>query len=209
MERERQRERQRERERERKRVTPSAPINNLTETDNRQTWQADEGCKTTGKTMKQTQTTMQLTLSCSGLPDCTLYSPDLIAWSIQLKESCLQWHKLEQNVTDRPEHHTIGNGLKERRLEIVSGRRSSLKGREQSAFNQTNFCTTIQLCISKVWQYFDKTLEKLLRNGAEHVWNFPSSSSNKQWQPPAGLKSGGFWRHFPGVRDVMMGFPSL
>ena len=50
---------------------------------------------------------------------------------------------------DRPEHHSIDR-LKERGVE---------KGRERSAFNQTNIGT-----VSRA------TLERLLRDGAERIW---------------------------------------
>ena len=65
---------------------------------------------------------------------------------------------------DRPQHHSIDR-LKERGVEKGSGRHFSLRGRERSAFNQTNTGT-----VSRA------TLGRLLRDGAEHVWAFPSAT---------------------------------
>ena len=64
--------------------------------------------------------------------------------------------------TDKPEHHSIDR-LKERGVEKGSGRHSTLQGRERSVFNQTNIGT-----VSRA------TLGRLLRDGAERVWAFPS-----------------------------------
>ena len=60
-------------------------------------------------------------------------------------------------------HHTIGR-LEERGVERGSARRSSLKGRERAIVNQTNIET-----VSKA------TLRKLLRDGVERIWAFPSA----------------------------------
>ena len=66
--------------------------------------------------------------------------------------------------TDKPEHHSIYR-LKERGVEKGSGRHSTLQGRERSVFNQTNIGT-----VSRA------TLGRLLRDGAERVWAFPSAA---------------------------------
>ena len=66
--------------------------------------------------------------------------------------------------TDKPEHHSIDR-LKERGVEKGSGRYSTLKGRERSVFNQANIGT-----VSRA------TLGRLLRDGAERVWAFPSAA---------------------------------
>ena len=66
--------------------------------------------------------------------------------------------------TDKPEHHSIDR-LKERGVEKGSGRHSTLQGRERSVFNQTNIGT-----VSRA------TLGRLLRDGAERVWAFPSTT---------------------------------
>ena len=63
---------------------------------------------------------------------------------------------------DRPEHHCIDR-LKERGVEKGSGQHSILQGWEWSVFNHTN--------IGTVWR---ATLGRLLRDGAENVWAFPS-----------------------------------
>ena len=60
-------------------------------------------------------------------------------------------------------HHTIDR-LEERGVERGSARRSSFKGRERVIVNQTNTGT-----VSKV------TLGKLLRDGEERIWAFPSA----------------------------------
>ena len=65
---------------------------------------------------------------------------------------------------DRPEHHSIDR-LKERGVEKGSGRHSAHRGQEQSVFNQTD--TGI---VSR------ETLGRLLRHGAERVWDFPSAT---------------------------------
>ena len=62
--------------------------------------------------------------------------------------------------TDKQEHHSIDR-LKERGVEKGSGRYSTL----QSVFNQVNIGT-----VSKA------TLGRLLRDGAERVWAFPSAT---------------------------------
>ena len=64
--------------------------------------------------------------------------------------------------TDKPEHHSTDR-LKERGVEKESGRHSTLQGRERSVFNQTNIGT-----VSRA------TLGRLLRDGVERVWAFPS-----------------------------------
>ena len=66
--------------------------------------------------------------------------------------------------TDKPEHHSIDR-LKERGLEKGSARHSTLKGRERSVFNQANIGT-----VSRA------TLGRLLRDGVERVWAFPSAT---------------------------------
>ena len=66
--------------------------------------------------------------------------------------------------TDKPEHHSIDR-LKERGVEKGSGRHSTLQGRERSVFNQTNIGTVLRA-----------TLGRLLRDGAERVWAFPSAT---------------------------------
>ena len=66
--------------------------------------------------------------------------------------------------TDKPEHHSIDR-LKERGVEKGSGQHSTLQGRERSVFNQTNIGT-----VSRA------TLGRLLRDGAERVWAFPSAT---------------------------------
>ena len=55
-------------------------------------------------------------------------------------------------------HHTID------RLEERGVRRSSLKGRERAIVNQTNIGTILKA-----------TLGKLLRDGVERIWAFPSA----------------------------------
>ena len=64
----------------------------------------------------------------------------------------------------KPEHYSIER-LRERGVEKGSGRLSALRGRERSVSNQINIGT-----ISKA------TLERLLRDGAERVWTFPSAT---------------------------------
>ena len=66
--------------------------------------------------------------------------------------------------TNKPEHHSIDR-LMERGVEKGSGRHSTLQGREWSVFNQTNIGT-----VSRA------TLGRLLRDGAERVWAFPSAT---------------------------------
>ena len=61
--------------------------------------------------------------------------------------------------TDRPEHHSID------RLKKGSGRHSTLQGRERSVFNHTNTGT-----VSRA------TLGRLLRDGEERIWAFPSAT---------------------------------
>ena len=60
-------------------------------------------------------------------------------------------------------HHTIDR-LEERGVERGSAGRSSLNGRERAIVNQTNMGT-----VSKA------TLRKLLRDGVERIWAFPSA----------------------------------
>ena len=63
---------------------------------------------------------------------------------------------------DSPEHHSIDR-LKERGVENGNGPHSTLKGRERSVFNQANIGT-----VSRA------TLGRLLKDGQERVWAFPS-----------------------------------
>ena len=63
---------------------------------------------------------------------------------------------------DRLKHHSI-DCLKDRGVEKRSGRYSNLRGQERSVFNQTNIGT-----VSRA------TFGRLLRDGAECVWAFPS-----------------------------------
>ena len=65
---------------------------------------------------------------------------------------------------NRPEHQSTDR-LKERGVEKGSGRHSTLQGREQSGFNQTNTGTVLRA-----------TLGRLLRDGAKRVWTFPSAT---------------------------------
>ena len=60
-------------------------------------------------------------------------------------------------------HHSIDR-LEERGVETGGARRASLKGRERAIVNQTNIGT-----VSKA------TLGKLLRDGVERIWAFPSA----------------------------------
>ena len=62
-------------------------------------------------------------------------------------------------------HHTIDR-LEERGVEKGSAGRSSLKGRETAVVSQTNTGT-----VSKAM------LKKLLRDGVERIWAFPSALS--------------------------------
>ena len=64
----------------------------------------------------------------------------------------------------RPEHHST-DCLTERGVEKGNGRHSTLQCRERSVFNQANIGT-----VSRA------TLGKLLRDGAERVWAFPSAT---------------------------------
>ena len=66
--------------------------------------------------------------------------------------------------TDKPEHHSTDR-LKERGEEKGCGRHSTLQGRQRSVFNQANIGT-----VSRA------TLGRLLRDGAERVWAFPSAT---------------------------------
>ena len=66
--------------------------------------------------------------------------------------------------TDKPEHHSTDH-LKERGVEKGSSRHSTHQGRERSVFNQANIGT-----VSRA------TLGRLLRDGAERVWAFPSAT---------------------------------
>ena len=65
---------------------------------------------------------------------------------------------------DRPEHYSIVR-MKERGVGKGRGRHSTLQSRERSVFNQTNIGT-----VSRA------TLGRLLRDGAERVWAFPSAT---------------------------------
>ena len=68
---------------------------------------------------------------------------------------------------DRPEHDST-DGLKERGVEKGSGRQSTLQGRERPVFNGTY--------IGNTGTVLRATLGRLLRDGAEHVWAFPSAT---------------------------------
>ena len=61
-------------------------------------------------------------------------------------------------------HHTVDH-LEEWGVERESTRRSSLKWRERAIVNQTNIGTVL-----------NATLGKLLRDGMERIWAFPSAS---------------------------------
>ena len=61
---------------------------------------------------------------------------------------------------DGPEHHSTDR-LKERGVEKGSGGHSTFRGRERSVFNQANI---------------DTVSRRLLRDGAERVWAFPSAA---------------------------------
>ena len=65
---------------------------------------------------------------------------------------------------DRPEHHSTDR-LKERGVLKGSPRHSTLRGCKRSVLNQTNIGT-----ISRA------TLGRLLRDGTEHAWAFPSAT---------------------------------
>ena len=65
---------------------------------------------------------------------------------------------------DRPEHHSIDR-LKERGAEKGIGRHSTLQGRERSVFNQISIGA-----VSRA------TLGRLLRDGVERAWAFPSGT---------------------------------
>ena len=65
---------------------------------------------------------------------------------------------------DKPEHHSTDR-LKERGVKKGSCRHSTLQGRQRSVFNQENIGT-----VSRA------TLERLLRDGPERVWAFPSAT---------------------------------
>ena len=65
---------------------------------------------------------------------------------------------------DKLEHHST-DCLKERGVEKGSGQYSTLQGRQRSVFNQANIGT-----VSRA------TLGRLLRDGAERVWAFPSAT---------------------------------
>ena len=60
-------------------------------------------------------------------------------------------------------HHTIGR-LEERDVERGSARRSSLKGRERAIVNQTNIGSVLKAMLGKI-----------LRDGVERIWAFPSA----------------------------------
>ena len=64
---------------------------------------------------------------------------------------------------DRPEHHSIDR-LKERGVEKGSGRHYTLQGQERSVFKHIIIGT-----VSRI------TLGRLLTDGAERVWAFPSA----------------------------------
>ena len=87
-----------------------------------------------------------------------------ITSGLQLGRAEVLWGLRNFLSTDKPEHHSIDR-LKERGVEKGSGRHSTLQGRERSVFNQTNIGT-----VSRA------TLGRLLRDGAERVWAFPSAT---------------------------------
>ena len=68
---------------------------------------------------------------------------------------------------DRLEHHSTDHStaLKERGVEKGSGRHSTLQSRERFVFNLANISTVSMA-----------TLGRLLRDGAERVWAFPSAT---------------------------------
>ena len=70
-------------------------------------------------------------------------------------------------LTQSRGHHTIDH-LEERGVERGSARRSSLKGLERAIVSQTNTGT-----VSKT------TLGKLLRDGMERIWVYPSAIVNR------------------------------
>ena len=72
---------------------------------------------------------------------------------------------------NKPEHHSI-DCLKERGVEKGSGRHSTLHSRERSVFNQTNI-GSVSRAIGTVSR---ATLERLLRDGMECIWAFPSAA---------------------------------
>ena len=81
---------------------------------------------------------------------------------LQLGRAEVLWGLRNFLNTDKPEHHSIDR-LKERGVEKGSGWHSTLQGRELSVFNQANFGT-----VSRA------TSGRLLRDGAERIWAFPS-----------------------------------
>ena len=68
---------------------------------------------------------------------------------------------LQEN--DQAQHHSIDR-LQERGVRKGSGRWLTLRGRDRTTFNQTNIGT-----ISR------PTLKRLLKDGAERIWAFPSA----------------------------------
>ena len=80
-------------------------------------------------------------------------------------ESLMVVYRLEATIPmDRPEHRSIDH-LKERGVEKGSGRHSTLRGQERFVFNQTNIGTVSRPIFGR-----------LLRDGAERVWAFPSAT---------------------------------
>ena len=73
--------------------------------------------------------------------------------------------ELRQTLKARmpPAHHSVER-LQERGIERGSGRRSTLRGRERAVVNQTDIGT---ISVS--------TLGRLLREGEERIWAFPSA----------------------------------
>ena len=69
---------------------------------------------------------------------------------------------------DRPQHHST-DCIKERGVEKGSGRHSTLQGWEWSVFNHANIGTVLRA-----------TLGRLLRDGPERVWAFPSATMPSQ-----------------------------
>ena len=105
------------------------------------------------------------TLCVCHLHHCGLESQSNYTYSVCLQGRAEVLRGLRNFLNmDRPEHHSIDR-LKERGVEKGSGRHSTLQGRERSVLNQTYIGT-----VSRA------TLGRLLRDGAERVWAFPSAS---------------------------------
>ena len=87
-----------------------------------------------------------------------------ITSGLQLGRAEVLWGLRYFLNTDKPEHHSTDR-LKERGVEKGSGWHSTLQGRERSVFNQANIGTVSR-----------EALGRLLRDGAECVWAFPSAT---------------------------------